>query len=245
VTDEDLYGRSVATALACWQELARGATGAALHRLPGVAAAVFPHGPERTVYNNAILERHLTPAARVEALDAMEAAYADSGVELFAAWVHESDRAMQRAIEARGYSLSETTRAMGMTLDEIRLSRPVLTLGSLEWSDYVRVFGLPDGLLDGADHSAFRVVVARLGGEDVATALAFDWSGDCGIYNVLTLEHVRRRGLGAAVAALVGYEARDRGCRTATLQSTPMAERMYASVGFRDLGRILEYTPPS
>jgi predicted GNAT family acetyltransferase len=40
------------------------------------------------------------------------------------------------------------------------------------------------------------------------------------------------------------YAARDRGGRTASLQSTPMAERVYAAVGFRDLGRILEYVPP-
>ena len=33
------------------------------------------------------------------------------------------------------------------------------------------------------------------------------------------------------------------GCSTASLQSTAMAERVYAAVGFRDLGRILEYVP--
>jgi predicted GNAT family acetyltransferase len=30
---------------------------------------------------------------------------------------------------------------------------------------------------------------------------------------------------------------------TASLQSTGIAERVYASVGFRDLGRYLEYVP--
>jgi hypothetical protein len=30
---------------------------------------------------------------------------------------------------------------------------------------------------------------------------------------------------------------------TASLPSTEMAERVYAAVGFRDLGRILEYVP--
>jgi hypothetical protein len=33
------------------------------------------------------------------------------------------------------------------------------------------------------------------------------------------------------------------GYRTASVQSTKMAEHMYAGVGFRDLGRILEYVP--
>jgi hypothetical protein len=34
-----------------------------------------------------------------------------------------------------------------------------------------------------------------------------------------------------------------RGCRTATLQATEMAEGVYRAVGFRDLGRILELVP--
>ena len=132
---------------------------------------------------------------------------------------------------------------MGMALADIRLPRPEIELGSLDWGEYLRLFGLPSGFLAGADHSAFHLLVARLGGEDVATALAFDHGGDCGIYNVGTLEHARRRGLGTALTALQLHDALARGCQTASLQSTPMAERVYAAVGFRDLGRILEYVP--
>src|SRR3954447_13691961 len=72
------------TLLACWEENARGASGASLQRLPGVTAAVFPNEPERLVYNNAVLERG------VDAVDTMEEAYAAAGVTRFAAWVHES-----------------------------------------------------------------------------------------------------------------------------------------------------------
>jgi predicted GNAT family acetyltransferase len=39
------------------------------------------------------------------------------------------------------------------------------------------------------------------------------------------------------------HDALARGCRTASVQSTKMAERIYAAVGFRDLGQILEYVP--
>ena len=73
--------------------------------------------------------------------------------------------------------------------------------------------------------------------------MAFDLGDDCGIYNVSTLERARRRGLGTAMTALLVHDAVARGCRTASLQSTEMAERIYAAVGFRDLGRILEYVP--
>ena len=44
------------------------------------------------------------------------------------------------------------------------------------------------GLLSGADQAAFHVLVARLGGENVATAMAFDHGSDCGVFNVTTLE---------------------------------------------------------
>jgi predicted GNAT family acetyltransferase len=80
-------------------------------------------------------------------------------------------------------------------------------------------------------------------GEDAAAGIAHDAGGDCGIYNVVTREHARRRGLGTAVTTALVRDARSRGCETASLQSTPMAERVYAAVGFRDLGRILEYSP--
>ncbi len=84
-------------------------------------------------------------------------------------------------------------------------------------------------------------MVARVDGESAAAGIAYDAGGDCGIYNVITREHARRRGLGTAVTAALVHDARARGCETASLQSTPMAERVYAAVGFRDLGRFLEY----
>ena len=95
----DLYSRGVQTCVASWEAYARGSRGAAVVRRAGVAAAVFPHEPERSFYNNALLERDLGPAGRAHALDAMEAAYAAAGVERFAAWVHESDVAMRADLE--------------------------------------------------------------------------------------------------------------------------------------------------
>jgi ribosomal protein S18 acetylase RimI-like enzyme len=100
---------------------------------------------------------------------------------------------------------------------------------------------LPPELLNGDDGGAFHVLVARSAEETLATAIAFDLDADCGIYNVGTLEQGRRRGLGTALTVAHLSDARRRGCRSASLQSTPMAESVYAAVGFRDLGRILEY----
>jgi GNAT superfamily N-acetyltransferase len=245
-TDHDLYIRGAATLLGSWEEYARGSAGAALQRLSGVSAAVFPSDPERAVYNNALLDRDLGRAERAAAVDAMEAAYDTAGVDRFATWVHESDEGMRAELSSRGYTVAESTRAMGMSLDEISIALPEVDFEPLDWAgylEYLRVVGVAAGLLSGADPSAFHILGAQLAGETVATAIAFDHDGDCGVFNMSTLEAVRRRGLGTALTARHVHDAVERGCSTASLQATPIAKRVYAAVGFRDLGRFLEYVP--
>ena len=242
-TDSELYSRGAATLLATWEEDARGARRAALERFPGVAAAVFPHEPERTFFNNALFAPGLTSLERQAALDAIEAAYAAAEVDRFAAWVHESDRAMQTNLERRGYRFDTTTRAMGMALADARLEQARIDLAPPDWHEHLRVNELPTDFLAGADPAAYRIALARLDGENVATAIAFQLDGDCGIYNVGTLEHARRHGLASGVTSALLRDALEHGCTTASLQATPMAERIYATLGFRDLGRIFEYVP--
>jgi len=231
-----LYERGVATLLASWEAYAAGSAGAALHALDGASAAVFPAEPERGIYNNTVLFNG-------SAIAAMEELYAGAGVGRFAAWVHERDAPLAAELERRGYVLDMTTRAMGMSLDDLRVPRPELDLAPSDWSDYLRLFDLPGDLLSDDVGARFNLRVARLEGASVAASLAFDCDGDCGVYNVGTIDSVRRRGLGSAVTALALHEARDRGCTTASLQATSMAERLYAALGFRDLGRYLEYVP--
>lgn len=243
--DAELDARSRATLLASWEEYARGAIGASLHRHAGVVVAVFPNEPERTVYNNALFDAQLTARARAGALDAMEAAYAAAGVDGFAAWVHESDRELRLDLERRDYTLDTATRAMAMSLDGGLPPVPQIDLAPPDWSEHLRIAGVPSDFLSAADPGVYHVLLARLDGETVATAMAFDFDGDCGIYNVGTLGHARRRGLAGALTAIQLRDATARGCATASLQATPVAEHLYAATGFRDLGRFLEYVPPS
>jgi ribosomal protein S18 acetylase RimI-like enzyme len=231
------HERVAKTLVASWELNARAARGARVIHAPSVTAAVFPHGPERAVYNNALLD-----GAR--GIDAMEAAYASAGIAAFAAWAHESDTAALGELEGRGYCFSESNRAMGMALSELRVPRPALDLAEPDWSGYLRLNELPPGFLADIDPSWFHVRIARLDGERVAAAVAFDHDGDCGIYSLHTAERARRRGIGTALTALLLHEARARGCHTATVVSTPMAERVYAAVGFRDFGRFLEHAAP-
>ena len=245
-TDDQLYLRGSETLLASWAQYARGSDGAAVRRLSGVATAVFPNGPERAVYNNALLDRDLGRTERTAAVDAMAAAYRSAGIDRYAAWVHESDEGMRAELSGRGYTVAESTLAMGMSVQAMSSTSPEVELAPLDWAEYLEyleVVGVPAGLLGGADPSAFHTLGARHADAVVSTAIAFDHHGDSGIYNMSTLETARRQGLGTALTARHVHDAAARGCSTASLQSTPMAERVYAAVGFRDLGRILEYVP--
>ena len=69
-TDADLFRRGTETLVASWEEYSRGAVGAFVQRLSGVAIAVFPNEPERAVYNNALLVRDLPIAERADAVAA-------------------------------------------------------------------------------------------------------------------------------------------------------------------------------
>jgi ribosomal protein S18 acetylase RimI-like enzyme len=242
--DADLYDSGVRTLVASWEAYARGSLRATVIRSAGVAIAVFPDLPERAFLNNALFERELSSSVRARALAAMEAAYASAAIPRFAAWVHEGDQAMREDLAARGYTAQESTRAMAMALSDLRLTRPRIELVQPDWAEYLRVIGVAPEFAAQADRSAFHVLIAALDGAAVAAGMAFDEGHDCGIYNVVTVEHARRRGLGTALTVLLAQDAIARGCRTVSLQSTPMAERVYAAVGFRDLGQILEYAPP-
>ena len=61
--DADLYARGTATLLAAWEQYARGARDAAVHRLPGVAAAVVPHGPDHAAFQVVVARLEYVPAA--------------------------------------------------------------------------------------------------------------------------------------------------------------------------------------
>jgi ribosomal protein S18 acetylase RimI-like enzyme len=239
MTDEELYRRGIDTAVACWRRFAASVPDAAVHRLEHADVAVFPRDPERSIYNNAVLAR----GASSHQLDAVEQLYAEADVPGYAVWVHESDGVARDVIERRGYRIVTSTRAMGMQRGDFRDAPAAVDLTPADWREHKRIVGVDAALLGSLELRGFGLVVAAEGGERVATGLSFDHTGDCGIYNVTTMERARRRGIGAAVTAKLVRDAWERGCVTATLQSTPVAERMYASLGFRDLGRIVEYEP--
>jgi len=242
LTDDELLDRSLATLVQSWLYLASGSPGAEVIETDGAAIATFVHSPDREFLNNAVLARGVADLDAT--LDAIEHAYVSHGVERYAVWVHESEAAVARGVEARGYGYDSSTRTMAMPIADLGAEVDTSTLDLIEptLERFWHVDDL-DGIVPSLSAERGHFYVARSSGEDAAMLMAFDHDGDCGIYMVGTRPGARRRGLATALSAHAIGRAGERGCTTASLQSTEMAESVYARVGFRDLGRFEEYTP--
>jgi GNAT superfamily N-acetyltransferase len=239
--DEELFNRSLATLVESWRYLADGSPGAEVIESDGAAIAVFVHSPDGEFFNNAVLAPGIGDLG--PALEMVERAYASRGVERYAVWVHESEAAVAREVETRGYSYDSSTRTMAMpTTDLTEVDTSMLDLAEPTLERFWRVDGL-DGIVPDLSVERAHFYVARSNGEDAAMLMAFDHEGDCGLYMVGTRPPARRQGLATALSARAVWQAGERGCTTVSLQATEMAEGVYTRVGFRDLGRFLEYTP--
>jgi GNAT superfamily N-acetyltransferase len=77
----------------------------------------------------------------------------------------------------------------------------------------------------------------------VATAELTVGGGVVGLYNVITAEGYRRRGIGRALTTRPLLDARVAGFTTAVLQATEAGARVYRQLGFTPFGAITEYKP--
>ncbi|HEY8582590.1 MAG TPA: GNAT family N-acetyltransferase [Capillimicrobium sp.] len=231
IPDDGLRARMEASLVASWAALAAVAPGA---RMVG-RAAVFPAEPHRSIYNNALAG----PGGRD--VGAAVRAYREAGIERFAVWVAEGDGAAAAAVARHGLALDESTRGMALDLRDLRVERGRYEPGPADAATVLAINGVAPGLMDGAPFAA-RTALAD--GAPAAAVMWHDHGGDRTIFLVATRPEARRRGLAGALMADALLDARDAGCATASLQASPMAEGVYARLGFRDLGRFLEFAPP-
>jgi GNAT superfamily N-acetyltransferase len=83
--------------------------------------------------------------------------------------------------------------------------------------------------------------VAWDGNVPVATSSVLRAGDLAGIYHVATVAEARGRGIGAAVTLEALRHARDLGATRAALQSSPLGESVYRSLGFRHRGPLAMY----
>jgi GNAT superfamily N-acetyltransferase len=77
--------------------------------------------------------------------------------------------------------------------------------------------------------------IAYQDGVAVATSALLLHAGVAGIFAVATIPQARGRGLGTAITQAPLLEARRRGYRVGTLQSSPMGFPVYGRLGFREV----------
>src|SRR3954452_439668 len=104
-----LYDRMLANLIASFEVDATGSPGATVRPVRGGVVAVFPAGPERAFFNNAVLARDLGAVDSVDAIGDVETAYSEAGVDKFAIWAHESECASITRLELDGYRVDTTT----------------------------------------------------------------------------------------------------------------------------------------
>jgi ribosomal protein S18 acetylase RimI-like enzyme len=165
---------------------------------------------------------------------------------------------LARRLEAHGLVHDEELPVLGMDLEGWRSVPPAAGL-SLEWvrdrasfDEATRVmfagFRMPDEIFETfADRFADlivgpfatqRVVIGRIDGRPVSTALGFVLDGVVGVYNVATVPGDERRGAGSAVTRAVIEDAIGQGAVSAILQTSSAGRRVYERIGFHDVGTV-------
>jgi GNAT superfamily N-acetyltransferase len=231
------------TLVANWQALAATSAGARIVRAASAVAAVFPAWEP---LNNAIHAGGIDDDEGSIADQVADCAdlYADAGVRSWAFWVpsQQIDFVEPDHVVVPTLRRDTTTLVMQLGLD----GRHRMQAGVAECS-------LADALTAGEVPVAAAALrssdgvpgltawVALDGDRAVASLWTFLHEGDCGVYAVGTVPAWRRRGFARRVVEHALHDARQRGARTASLQSTPMAVPLYASLGFEAAGRYEEW----
>jgi GNAT superfamily N-acetyltransferase len=237
-----MLDRMFKTLRAFWLANAKASRGGSTLELPGVAAAIVPAMPDRSVVSCVMYDE----AADLERqLDRIDAAYRDAGVLAWTVWVHESDQRAQAALSAAGNVLDAEPMGQARELDgmegpadgELDLVPnpspadfdPVVE-GAYGWPGFADAMpAFPEG---------FHPYLALLDGRPACCLGTFDCDGDTGIQLVGTVPEARGRGLAGRLLTKALVDARDRGCTTTTLQATAMGHPVYSRLGYRDIGRI-------
>ena len=246
--------------------------GAHMAYLPGsLPGATVVAGPDLVLVDagvpsdtfNTVCGARLDPVTADARIGAAIDHFRSRGVP-FTWWVGPDSRPADLGARLVAHGLVEAEAETGMALDLARLAAAPSPAGLVvrrvttqpELTDYAGVFAAnwdpPDDAVLGfyvraaavlAPGCPARHYVGYLDGEPVATCECFLGHGVAGLYAVVTLPRVRRRGIGTAMVVTALTDARAAGYRTATLQASTGGQGVYARLGFRPCGAFREYKP--
>lgn len=232
----------------CVAALGVSSPGARLFERDGVAAAVVPACPERSIANSVTFSDR---EALLGALDELAGLYADAGVVAWTVWVPEFDAETLAALAAAGHAFDGEPLAMACELDG--WSAP--PAGDLDWDRDVdpAILGHLNDLAYGlapevgmgrslATPSAeMALYQARVEGRPACVLATMDHDDDLGFYWVATDPAFQGRGLASRLISVALAEARDRGLATSSLQASGRGQAVYERLGFEGGFRLHLY----
>jgi GNAT superfamily N-acetyltransferase len=234
--------RMTATMRSAWRVMAETDPEARWIEQDGIAAAVFPRIPERSVMNSVVYE----PGADVAGARAgLDAAYRGAGVSAWTVWVPENDTATAGALRRAGHRLDASPAAMVLDLAAFEAPAAPETaewgrasseeLGAVNDAAYPWRDGSFTLAAQAMDPERYRLYAARIDGRAVSVLGIHDCAGDAGVFFVATLPEARGRSLAGALLGRAVTEARDRGCDISTLQATKLGAPVYERLGYRTI----------
>ncbi len=243
--DSELLAQQTANQRGFYRALAHGSVGSRLIALNGgVQATVAPVRPWYSIFNSVL---YTEPGALISALPQLAREYEAAGSKAWTVWVPPTDTATPSALEAAGHVLDSTPMLMGASISEIDLDQQLeLDLHAAPtWRMVATCNDLAHGviedwsmaaLVERIDDPPTHCYAATLHGKVACALLAREHDRDCYFWFVATIPEARGVGLASELVRVALRAARQRGCVTTTLESTAMAESMYANLGFRALG---------
>lgn len=183
----------------------------------------------------------------------IESAILDVETEAMPCWIEfrvGRTPSAEQVVRQLGFTDEQTLPGMVVRADELMISRgPDIEVTRVRSRDQLDVaaavaaagFEAPQGALDPlytpdiAAIPGVSIYLAEADGLAVSTAIA--WLGDdsVGIFNVATPPKFRGRGYGRAVTTKALQASFDGGADLAWLQASPLGERVYRAMGFRQV----------
>jgi GNAT superfamily N-acetyltransferase len=219
--------------------------GARVVERDGVAAAVIPAAPERSVVNS-VVYRNAQDLER--AYDDVAAAYGEIDA-IWTVWVRPGDNGTAAFLESRGHF--HDAQPMAMAHDLKGVERPPAD-ALADWTaagDLAvvgplndRAYGIETGSFTNSIRSfpedATHVYVVRENGDPIACLMMSDHDLNTDVEMVAVAPEARGRGISGLLLRHALADAVERGCESSTLVATELGYPVYERLGFRALGRI-------
>lgn len=243
--ERELRRRQASSQRGFFRTIASASAEARLLELPGVQATIVPVRPLFPFFNSVFYD---DVRSLEDALPALAREYASAGVSTWSVWVPPGDERANDLLDSAGHIWESSPLLMATPIGDVDLDPDSLhaLVPEPSWEDVARCNDLAHGVperwtmaaaVERATDPACHLYALAREGAVVSALVAREQDGDCYFWFVATVPEAQGHGLASALMRHALRNARERGCTTTTLESTPAGERVYARLGYRAFGR--------